>query len=98
MLGGKHGGLNGFCRLCPVGPSAVLRCCRGVESVEALQSSPAVPASGYSFAQAPGMMVVAAGLLPEGQISRRDKVESKEKDRQVGRCCIGQAQGVVLGG
>ena len=38
-----------------MGPSAVLRCCLGVKSVEALQSCPGITASGYSFTQAPGM-------------------------------------------
>lgn len=61
-----------------MGPSAVLRCCHGVESVEALQSSPAVPASGYSFAQAPGMSRAWWWLLG---CSPRDKLAGKTKWR-----------------
>lgn len=65
MLGGKHGGLNHFTE-CPVGPSAVLRCCRGVESLEALQSCPGVAASGYSFAQPSGMSGAGCWAAPRG--------------------------------
>ena len=104
MLGGKCGGSSRFLQTeRPMGPSAVLRCCLGVKSVEALQSCPGVTAGGYSFTQAPGMSRGCgarrwrAGLLPKGQISRRDKAESKQKNRQIGRCCGGQTQCVVLG-
>lgn len=86
-----------------MGPRAVLACRLGVKSLEALQSCPGVTASGYSFTQAPGMsrgrwaQRWRAGLFPEGQISGRDKAESKQKDRQIGRCCGGRTQCVVLG-
>lgn len=71
----------------------------GVKSAEAPRSCPGGTASGYSFTGAPGTSWARrwpAGLLPEGQISRRDKAGSKQKDRQIGRCCGGQTRRVVL--
>lgn len=104
MLGGECGGPNNFCRpSVPWGRVLFLGAVLGVKSVEALPGCPGVTASGYSFTQAPGMSRGCwaqrwrAGLLPEGQISRRDKAESQQKDRQIGRCCGGQTLCVVLG-
>lgn len=104
MLGGRCVGPNGFCRLSVLwGRVLFSGAVLGVKSGEALRSCPGVTASGYSFTGAPGMSWGCwarrwrAGLLPEGQISGRDKAESKQKDRQIGRCCGGRTQRVVLG-
>jgi len=78
-------------------------CSRVLRSVEALQGCPGGTASGYSFTRAPGMSRGCrarprrAGLLPEAQISGRDKAESTRKDRQIGRCCGGRTPCVVPG-
>lgn len=61
-----------------MGPGAVLRCCHGVESVEALHSCPGVAASGFSFARAPGISGARWWLLG---CSPRDKLAGETKWR-----------------
>lgn len=85
-----------------VSPGA--RCCSQVESLEAGQSCPGVAASGYSFTRAPGTsrghVGLSSGTLScslRDRLADETKQESKQGDRQIGRCCRGQTHCVVLG-
>lgn len=104
MLGGRCRGPNRFCSL----RSRGAKCCSQVLSWDEISAGTAeLPRCNCrwmfiylgSWDEQGGRWAWQwrVGLLPEGQISERDKAESKQKERQIGKCCGWQTQCVVLG-